>query len=98
GLPPPTAPARRSSDLLVPDVLVVTFRVPVGVEQLTAKEAVTEPPAGTVTVRDVPPVTEQVLATPDSTTVWLAAVTPVSGTVWLRSVDCGAAPPTANQY
>ena len=82
----------------MPDVLVVTFSVPLGVAQVTANDPVTEPPAGTVTVRDVPPVTEQVPATPDSTTVWLAAVTPVSGTVWLRPIACGVPPSTANAY
>src|SRR5437016_14173767 len=98
GVPPSTANAYPSGSWLVPDVLVVTFSVPLGVAQVTANDAVTEPPAGTVTVRDVPPVTEQVPATPDSTTVWLAAVTPVSGTVWLRPIACGVPPSTANAY
>src|SRR2546430_8803565 len=74
------------------------MRLPCSAVQLTANEAVTEPPAGTVTVFEVPPLTVQLPATPDSTTVWLAAVTPVSGTVWLRPIACGVPPSTANAY
>src|SRR5438046_220227 len=95
GVPPSTPNAYPSGSWLVPDVLVVTFSVPLGVAQMTANDAVTEPPAGTVTVRDVPPATEQVPATPDSTTVWLAAVTPVSGMVSLRPIACDVPPSTA---
>ena len=55
-----------------PEVLVDTVRLPVGgggVGQLTAKDAVAVPPAVTVTVREVPPLTLQLLAMPDKTTV-----------------------------
>ena len=55
-----------------PEVAVVTVRLPVGgggVGQSTANDAVAEPPAGTVTVRDVPPVTVQFPATSPSSTV-----------------------------
>src|SRR5256885_11606298 len=95
GVPPSTANAYPSGSWLVPDVLVVTFSVPLGVVQLTANDAVTEPPAGTVTVRDVPPVTEQLPATPDSTTVWLAAVTPGSGMVAFRAIAFDGSPANA---
>jgi len=49
--------------------------------QLTENDVDAVPPAGTLTVRDMPPVTEQLLATPDSTTVWLAAESPLNVTL-----------------
>jgi hypothetical protein len=49
--------------------------------QLTAKAAVAVPPAGTVTVWEVPPLTVQLLGTPPRVTVWVAALSP--GTVTL---------------
>ena len=67
---------------------MVTFRVPVAVGQLTVKDADAAPPAGTVTVRDVPFVTVQFDATSPSCTVWLPAGR-VSGTVWLIWIGCG---------
>src|SRR5439155_1398346 len=66
--------------------------------QVTANEAVAVPPAASVTVRDVPPVTLQLPATPDSTTVWLPAATPVSGMPWLTPIGCGVPLPTAKLY
>ena len=57
-------------------MVVATVRSPVGggvATQLTANDVEAVPPAGTLTVRDVPPLTEQFPATPDSTTVWLPA-------------------------
>ena len=50
-------------------MLVVTVRLPGGVVQLTEKAAVAAPPAGTVTVWEVPPLTEQFVGTPLSATV-----------------------------
>jgi hypothetical protein len=48
---------------LEPDVLVVTVRLPGGVVQLTEYPTVAVPPEGTVTVREVPPLTVQFEAT-----------------------------------
>jgi hypothetical protein len=67
-------------------VLVVTVRLPVGATQLTAKAAVTVPPAGTVTVREVPPVTVQLLGTPLRVTVWVAALSPGTLTLLLMPI------------
>ena len=63
-------------------MLVVTVRLPVVATQLTEKAAVAVPPDGTVTVCVFPPVTVQLVAAPESTTLWLPAskfvnVTPV---------------------
>ena len=44
-----------------------------GVGQVTENDAVTLAPAGTVTGRDVPLLTVQLLAIPERTTVWLPA-------------------------
>jgi hypothetical protein len=55
-------------------VLFVTATVPVvggGVGQSTENGAVVVPPAGTVAVCDIPPLTVQLPATPESATVWL---------------------------
>jgi len=49
-----------------------------GVAQLAEKDTVTVPPEGTVTVRDVPPLTLQFPATPESTTLWLPAESPLN--------------------
>ena len=68
---------------------MVTVRLPVcggGAVQLTENDVDAVPPAGTLTVRDVPPLTEQLLATPDSTTVWLAAASPLNVTLPLVPV------------
>ena len=57
-----------------PEVLVDTVRLPVGgggVGQSTANDAVAVCPAVTVTVREVPPLTEQLDAIPLKVTVWL---------------------------
>ncbi len=50
-------------------MLVDTVRLPGGVEQLTLNVVVAVPPDGTLTVRDVPPLTEQFPATPEIATV-----------------------------
>ena len=55
-------------------MLVVAVRFPGGVEQVTVKVVVAVPPDGTLTVRELLPLTVQVLATPEIATVWLAAV------------------------
>src|SRR2546421_12135704 len=78
--PPSTVNVYPLGSGIPPEVLVVTVRLPVGgggVGQLTEKDAVAVPPAVTVTVRDVPPLTVQLLAMPDRTTVWLPVLTPV---------------------
>ena len=56
---------------LSPEVLVVTFRVPVAVEQSMVKGTLTVCPVITVTGREGPPVTEQLDAIPLRVTVWL---------------------------
>src|SRR5207237_797579 len=70
---PPRSEERRAGGAGgPPEVLVVTARVPVGgggVWQLTEKDAVAVPPAVIVSVREVPPLTVQLLAIPDKTTV-----------------------------
>ena len=53
-------------------MLAVTVRLPVcggGAVQLTENDVDTVPPAGTLTVRVLPPLTEQFDATPESATV-----------------------------
>ena len=77
-----------------PLVPVVTVRLPVGAVQLTENDVDAVPPAGTLTVRDVPPLTEQLLATPDSTTVWLAAASPLNVTLPLVPMAWLAPPST----
>ena len=72
----------------------VTVRLPVGAVQLTENDVDAVPPAGTLTVRDGPPLTEQLLATPDSTTVWLAAESPVNVTLPFVPIDLLAFPST----
>ena len=55
-------------------MLVETVKLPVGgggVGQLIENDAEVEPPAGTFTVRWVPPLTEQLDAIPLKVTVWL---------------------------
>ena len=71
--PPSTVTVYPLASRFEPVVLVVTVRLPVVAAQLTANDAVTVPPEGTVTVREVPPLTVQLGATPAIATVWLAA-------------------------
>jgi hypothetical protein len=54
-------------------VLVETVRLPGGVVQLTENVVVAVLPEGTLTVREVPPLTVQFVATPAIATVWLPA-------------------------
>ena len=71
-----------------PVVLVVTVSVPVAddVPQFTVKAAVTEPPAGPVTVWGLALVTGQFAGTPDSVTVYVPARS-VAFTVPLGAID-----------
>ena len=75
-------------------MFVVTVRLPVVATQLIEKLAVSAPPAGTLTVRDVPFATVQLPATPASTTVWLPVAT-VTVVVSRTPIDCGAPLSTA---
>src|SRR5256885_10042933 len=80
-----------------PVVLVLTVRLPVsggGAVQLTENVVDAVPPAGTLTVRDVPPLTVQFDATPDSVTVWFAAERLVNVTLPLVPIDRLAFPST----
>jgi hypothetical protein len=79
-----------------PVVLVVTVRLPVVAEQVTEKAAVAVPPAGTVTVWDVPPLTVQLLGTPLKVTVWLPAPSPEMMTLLLMPMAWAVPPSTAN--
>jgi len=63
-----------------PPLLVVTAMLPGGVIQFTVYEAVTVPPAGTVTGCEAPPLTVQFVGTL-RTTVWLPAERLVNVTV-----------------
>jgi len=64
-------------------VLVVTVKEPSPLTdaQLTANEVEAVPPAGTFTVWEFPPLTEQFPATPDRATVWLPAGSAVNVTL-----------------
>src|SRR5256885_16247542 len=98
GVAPSTLYAYPSGSGVPPEVLVVTARLPVGgggVGQLTEKDAVAVPPAGTVTVREVPPLTVQLLAMSDKTTVWLPVLTPVKVMVSLMPIGWLAPPSRA---
>src|SRR5438105_14802737 len=74
--PPSTVAVYPSGSRFEPVVLVDTVRLPVvggGAAQLMENDVEAVPPAGTLTVREVPPLTEQLHATPDSATEWLPA-------------------------
>src|SRR5438309_10036978 len=81
GDPPSTVTVYPSGSRLEPDVLAEAVRFPGGVTQVTVKVVVAVPPDGTLTVRDVPPLTVQLPATPEMATVWLPAASPVYGTL-----------------
>src|SRR5437868_6154672 len=97
---PPPPPTGRASDLgsrFEPVVLADTVRLPVGggaAAQLTENDVEAVPPAGTLTVRDVPPLTEQLLATPDRTTEWLPEESPLKVTLPLMPTLWLAPPST----
>jgi hypothetical protein len=77
-------------------VLVVTVRLPAGATQLTEKAAVALPPAGTLTVWELPPLTVQLFGTPLKLTVWLPAPSPETVTLVLMPIAWLAPPSTAN--
>ena len=54
-------------------MLADAVRFPVGVVHVTVNVVVAVPPDGTLTVREVPPLTLQLPATPEIATVWLPA-------------------------
>src|SRR5256885_16244642 len=86
--------SRPTSTVWVPPALTLGGRFGGGgVGQLTEKDALPVPPAGTFTVRDVPPLTVQFLARPVNATVWLPAGSPLNVTVPLMPVDRPAPPP-----
>jgi len=66
--------------MLEPLLVVDTVRLPGGATQFTVYEAVTVPPAGTVTGCEAPPLTVQFVGTL-RTTVWLPAERLVNVTV-----------------
>src|SRR5437867_11717132 len=76
----------------------VTAGVPGGVTQLTVKVVVAVPPDGTLTVREVPPDTVQLLATPEMATVWLPALRFVYETLPLMASAWGEPPSTVTVY
>src|SRR5438477_7338134 len=94
GEPPSTVTVYPSGSRLEPDVLAVAVRVRGGVTQLTVKVVVAVPPDGTLTVRDVPPLTVQLPATPEMATVWFPAARFVYGTLPLIASACGEPPST----
>src|SRR5205823_13079764 len=80
-----------------PLVLVLTVRLPVcggGAAQLTQNSVEVVPPACTLTVRDVPPLTVQFAATPDNATVWFPAERSVNVRSEERRVGRLGTPPT----
>src|SRR6185437_15198078 len=58
-----------------------------GAVQVIAKAVEPVPPAGTLAVCELPPVTVQLLATPPSTTVWLPLGRPVKVVLPLIPID-----------
>src|SRR5205823_2073771 len=69
---PSTLTVYPSGSRLAPVVVVVTFSVPVvGPLQFTWNATEVLPPAGTFAVCEVPPLTVQFAATPESVTLWL---------------------------
>src|SRR5256714_12784697 len=94
GVPPSTVTVYPSGSRLEPDVLAEAVRLPGGVTQLTVKVVVAVPPDGTLTVRDVPPLTVQLAATPGMATVWLPAARFVYETLPLMASARGEPPPT----
>src|SRR5205823_12575031 len=82
--PPPTASVSLFPYTTLFRSLVDTVRLPVvggGAAQLTENEVDAVPPAGTLTVREVPPLTEQFEGTPERATARLSAVHSVAETL-----------------
>jgi hypothetical protein len=67
-----------------------------GATQVTEKAAVAVPPAGTVTVWELPGLTVQLLGTPLRVTVWLAALSPGTVALVLMPIGWVVPPSTAN--
>ena len=65
---------------LEPVVAVVTVMLPVSAVQVTTKAVTAVAPSVTATVRGFGAVTVQLLATPVSSTVWLATLSPLKVT------------------
>src|SRR5437763_16788637 len=62
-------------------------RRPVSATQLMKKDAVVVPPAGTFSVFESPPLTEQLPATPLRVTVWLPASRPLKGVLLFVPIE-----------
>ena len=81
-------------------MLVDTVRLPVvggGAAQLMEKEVDAVPPAGTLTVRGLLPLTEQFDATPESATEWLPAERPLNVTLPFAPIDLLVFPSTVTE-
>src|SRR2546421_10846883 len=94
GEPPSTVTVYPSGSRSEPVVLVDTVRVPGGATHLTENEVVAVPPEGTVTVWELPPLTVQFPATPESPTVWLPAARLGEVTLPFAPTARGAPPST----
>ena len=77
---------------------MVTVRFPVAAEQLTVNAAVAVPPEGTETVWELPPLTVQFAATPESVTLWLPAARLVNERLPLIPIAWPGPPSTATVY
>src|SRR5438876_433136 len=82
---PKVAKSRLSPSFPPPVIWPVVW--PVVAVQLTEKAAVAVPPDGTVTVCELPPLTVQFVATPESATLWLPGASP--GKVTLPLIPMG---------
>ena len=71
-----------------------TVRLPLSAAQPTENDVEAVPPAGTSTLRDVPPLTEQFDATPERATVWFPAESPLNVTLPLVPIDLLVLPST----
>lgn len=78
-------------------MLVITVRLPVVAMQLTAKLVEAALPAGTLTVRELPPLTVQFPAMPESPTVWLPAGSPENVTLPFVAIARLWAPSTVTE-
>src|SRR6266513_2440222 len=96
--PPSTVTVYPSGSRPEPVVLADAVRFPVGVAHVTVNVVVAVPPDGTLTVREVPPLTEQLPATPEIATVWLPAANPVYEALPLIASACGEPPSTVTVY
>src|SRR5436309_10986103 len=85
---------------LEPVVAVVTVMLPVSAVQVTAKAVTAVAPSLTATVRGLGAVTVQLVATPVSSTVWLATLSPLNVTpvLLLFPIDWLVVPSTVTVY